>query len=154
MGYWLTRQLSDIVLLYLHHHQYLKGKSYLHLYDIMDTEISFGPMIKEELAPKSYAEFLKLHARARPKVVGLFKHNMNAIKKSVLLKVIFFILIPSIVFMEYWYLYILTSFTVVLTGVFHERFINNRSFTFQSLVMQGTILSEFLTTENDEKVYK
>jgi hypothetical protein len=120
----------------------------------MDTELSFGPMIKEELAPKSYAEFLKLHARAKPKVVGLFKNNMNEIKRSVVLKVVFFILIPSIVFMDYWYLYILTSITVVLTGVFHERFIDNRSKTFQFLVMQGTILSEFLTTENDEKVYE
>lgn len=151
MGFWLTRQLSDIVLLYLYHRQYLKGKSYLHLYDVMDTDLSFGPMVEDKLAPKSYAEFLKLHSRARPKVVGLFKNNMKAIRKSVVLKVTFFILIPSIVFMDYWYIYILGSFTVVVLGIFHERFINNRGLTFQSLLMQGTILSEFLTSEDDEK---
>lgn len=154
MGFWLTRQLSDIVLLYLYHRQYLKGKSYLHLYGVMDTDLSFGPMVEENLAPKSYAEFLNLHARAQPKVVGLFKKNMAAIKKSVVMKVTFFILIPAIVFMNYWYVYILSCLTVVLLGIFHERFINNRGMTFQSLLMQGTILSEFLTSEDDEKKQK
>ncbi len=142
VAFWLTSRMTDYLFLAYYHRNCLKGDSYLKLYDFMDSDFNFDMMQGQKGAPKSYAEFLRLHEKTRHFAVKIFKENMKAILKFTGSRYILLLALPAILFASRWYYYVIPVLAVQLGFIVYKRYVKGYGIDFYLVLMQITIINE------------
>lgn len=94
--------------------------SFYELYDRADDELSFEWYKDHNKNIRKYADYLKLHADARSSAFGSFRKTNEALKRSLLFRVIPISLLPAILFWTNWYLYLIGVVVIVVVLVSYE----------------------------------
>jgi hypothetical protein len=142
VGSWLASRMIDYLLFAYYHRNCMGGDSYLSLYDFMDSDFNFEMMKGQKGAPKNYAEFLRLHEKTRPFAVKIFQENIKAILKFVASRYFLLLVLPAVVFMGRWYLYVIPVLAVHLGFILYKRLVKGYSIDFYAILMQITVINE------------
>lgn len=143
LGYFVSRRTVNLVLLVAYHFRYRKEDKYLELYDLMDTEFNFDMAKATMPSLKSYADYLKLRQAARPTAYDMFT-KQNKDTASFLFKYfLLLVLLPTIIFFKYWYVFLLTEVFVMILFILHRHFIKGYRLDFYAILAQSTILKDY-----------
>jgi hypothetical protein len=108
IGLWCYgRQAISWLFIIIHMSAFSSKASFYELYDRADDETSFRWYKDHNGSIVKYADYLKLHADARPSAYGLFKSTYSALKRSLFFRIIPISLLPAIIFWTYWYFYLI-----------------------------------------------
>lgn len=115
--FFIGRQKINWLFIFLNSSPFSSKEGFYDLYDLADDEVSFQWYFGFENKVKKYADYLKLHAEARPTAYEEFRKSYDAITRA-LIYIVPITIAPAILFWTNWYLYILGVFAslVAITG--------------------------------------
>jgi hypothetical protein len=109
------RVLSWLFLIF-HTAAYSSKKRFYNLYDIVDDDVSFEWYTGQNDSIKKYADYLKLHAAARPSAYKTFKSTYDLLVWSLFTRTLPIAFAPAILFWSDWYFYLI-GVAMVVTGL-------------------------------------
>lgn len=114
-GFWCFREAVSWLFVILHTSAFSSKKGFYDLYDMADDEVSFKFYRDHNKGIRKYADYLKIHAAARPSAYKTFRKTYDALMKSIFTRILPIALIPAIVFWSNWYFY-LAGVVIMLIG--------------------------------------
>jgi hypothetical protein len=107
-GYWcFGKQTVSWIFVILHTAAFSSKNGFNNLYDMADDKVSYEWYIAHNKDVKTYADYLKLHADARPSAYETFKNTYDALKRSLVFRILPIALSPAILFWSNWYFYLI-----------------------------------------------
>jgi hypothetical protein len=146
VGLWLAYSLTDFLLLVFYHRIFTDEDRYLVFYDHMDSETDYKKLRGTKHVLKSYADFLRLHQKARSQSYLLMKENIKSIRKLSITRYGVFALIPALLFWRRWGYFLLPVIAIQLGYLLYKRYIEKRSVVFYAMLMQTMVLTEYEST--------
>lgn len=141
VGYWcFGRQTVSWLFVILHTAAFSSKKGFYDLYDMADDEVSFKWYIDHNSTIKKYADYLKLHADARSSAYKTFKSTHDALKRSLVFRILPIVLAPAILFWSNWHFY-LSGVAITVIGLIVYEIAKNglRPGFYQRLVIYTTL---------------
>lgn len=114
-----SRQTISWILIVLHTAAFRSKQNFYQLYDAADDETSFKFYRTHNKTIEKYADYLKLHAKARDSAYGVYQNTIRGLKKS-LVKVFLISLVPSALFWSNWHYYLLGVVIVLVALILRE----------------------------------
>ncbi len=151
-GLWCSgKQTISWFFVILHTAAFSSKKGFYNLYDMADDEVSFKWYVDHNSSIKKYADYLKLHADARSSAYTSFRSTYDALKRSLVLRILPIAIAPAILFWSNWYFYLL-GVAVVLAGLVAYELANNgfRPGFYQRLAIYTTLSAYAKKTKADQ----
>lgn len=115
---------------------------FMAIYDLMDDETSYKFMMMSSV--KSYADYLRLHKKARKNIYKDFRYYYGNIQKQLLTRNLPILVLPAILFWSNWYWYLLGTLIGILALISYEYIVRNHRTGFYQRVMLNTLLEKHL----------
>lgn len=142
-GFWCFRETVSWLFVILHTSAFSTKEGFYDLYDMADDEVTFKYYGDHNKDIWKYADYLKLHAAARPSAYKTFRNTYNAITKSIFTRTLPIALAPAIIFWSNWYFYMTGIAITLVCLVAYELFrYGFRPGFYQRLVVY-TVLSTY-----------
>lgn len=125
----------------------LRSKFYYDaFYEVIDNEPTYTSIFKNTIGMrvKSYKDYIKLLDNANSAVRKRFMFYQNQMLKDLLLRVFPILLLPSLIFWRYWYVYLFGVIFVIISMLAYKRFVLRRTFTFNRYVVLSLCFNEYL----------
>lgn len=113
-GFWCFRETVSWLFVILHTSAFSTKEGFYNLYDMADDEVSFKFYGDHNKEIRKYADYLKVHAAARPSAYKTFRKTYEALIKSIFTRTLPIALAPAILFWSNWYFY-LAGVAIMLT---------------------------------------
>lgn len=121
IGLWCYgRQATSWLFIIVHMSPFSSKADFYELYDRADDETSFRWYKDHNGSIVKYADYLKLHADARPSAYGLFKSTYDTLKRSLFFRIVPISLLPAIIFWTHWYFYLIGVVTSLIILISYE----------------------------------
>lgn len=150
-GFWcFGRQVVDWLFTILHTSAFSTKKGFYDLYDMADDKVSYKFYKDHNKDVQKYADYLKLHAEARPAAYKTFRSTYDALTKSLFFRTLPVALAPAILFWSNWYFYLLGVFTAFACLVVYEISKNGLRPGFYQRLVVFTVLNTYCKTKADQ----
>ena len=131
------------MLLIFYHRIFTDEERYLAFYDYMDSEVNYKKLKGVKQALRSYADFLRLHQKARPQAYELMRKNLASIKRLAVMRYAIFAFLPTILFWHRWYYFLLPVILVKIGFLLYKHYVEKRDVAFYAMLMQTMVLVEY-----------
>lgn len=143
-GFWcFGRQTTSWLFVILHTSAFSTKKGFYDLYDMADDEVSFKFYKDHNADISKYADYLKMHAAARPSAYKTFRKTYTALTKSLFTRILPLALVPAIIFWSNWYFYLAGVAITLICLVAYEIFKHGVRPGFYQRLIVFTVLNTY-----------
>lgn len=146
-GIWIHRRIHSQIMLVYYHRKYKSEESYIDVYNLLDEVFNFELMKDSKYAAQDYAEFLLRHQSARDYAYGYFVDVIQGYNKEIK-KYIVGILIISLFFSVYLYVFIVINLIIIIAFALHEKYVQKRGEYFYIQLMLLIIFSMYNASDH------
>ena len=113
------------------------------LYDVADDEVTYRRFAAENKAFSSYAEYLSIHAAARPSAFKRFRNYYDNLTKLLATRMLPLLLLPTLLFWPQWHLYVAGVFAALITLAAYKTFIKGYRVGFYQRLVIFTVINDY-----------
>ena len=148
LAYLSRPKIFDCIIMYFVFYKYRDQKRFYRLFDQLKNKIVLE-YIEDHGLVHNYSEYVNIHKELRPSAYDKAMYYYGQVAVMVILRILPICLLPAIVFLSNWYMYMAGIILIVLFKVLYISIVEPKKFTMRQDIVIIAIINDFIKDKRE-----
>jgi hypothetical protein len=149
LAYLSRPKIFDWVIMYVVFYKYRDRKRFYSLFDKLKNKI-VTEYIEDHGFVHNYSEYVNIHKELRPSAYDKAMYYFGQVAVMVILRILPICLLPAIIFLSNWYMYMAGILLIVLLKILYILIVEPKKFTMRRDIVVIAIINDFIKDKREK----